>query len=78
MAAGELLHPRDLEVGDVVQAKDPSDVWFNAVVIEKRGRGARATVEVHYTGFPDSHNETIGAGQQRLRIPISQKELKRE
>ena len=75
MALGDLLDPADLDVGDLVQAREPpAVVWYNAKVIAKEGAG----VTIHYTGYPTSHDKTFEADDEAIREKISAEALRRE
>ena len=49
----------DVDIGSLVQARDPAGFWYNAKVIRKIGRGARSKVTVRYIGFASSHDEVF-------------------
>ena len=75
MALGDLLDPADLDVGDLVQAREPpAVVWYNAKVIAKEGAG----VTIHYTGYPTSHDKTFEADDEAIREKISAQALRLE
>ena len=59
--------PKDVEVGDLIQARDPVGHWYNAKVIAKAGRGASVSATVHYTRFGPSHTEKFTVAKQGLR-----------
>ena len=75
-----VLHPKDVEVGDLIQARDPVGHWYNAKVIAKAGRGASVSATVHYTRFGPSHTEKFTVAKQGLRERglLSTVELKEE
>lgn len=77
---GEILPPNALDVGDLVQACDPSNIWYNARVIEKTGRGNSVAVKVRYIGFGPSHDETFTKAQHRVRarLPAALLQAERE
>ena len=45
MAPGDLIAPVGLSEGDLVQALDLDGFWYNAKVLQKRGRGASTARE---------------------------------
>ena len=75
---GTILAPRDLSVGDLVQARDPTGRWYDAKVVRKTGRGASVSATVRYTGFPARYNEKFRAVHAELRVRISRRALKLE
>ena len=68
VAAAKLLKPKDLEVGALVQARDPQGLWYNAKVIGKSGRGASQAVLVHYIRFSKRWDEKFTARQEGLYL----------
>ena len=76
MAPGDIYTDlKQLSEGDLVQAKDPSGLWYNATIIGKRLRGANTTVTVHYVGYPKNQDETFIAKQQKVRERLPRKDL---
>ena len=78
MHAVTLLPPKALAVGDLVQARDPQGLWWNARVIEKSGRGASQAAKVRYIGFGPSADEKFTARQAGIRKRISAAALRAE
>ena len=72
MAPGDLIAPGDLEVDDLVQARDPGGHWYNAKVIKKTGRGANVAVKVTYVGFSRSHDEKFTSSARAGRSSCSE------
>ena len=74
----KLCLPKNLKVGDRVQARDKQGFWYDAKVISRRGRGANLKVMVKYTGYADRHNTEFAAKDEGLREPVPPAELKAE
>jgi hypothetical protein len=74
----KLCLPKDLKVGDRVQARDKKGFWYDAKVISRRGRGRNVKVMVKYTGYADRHNTEFAAKDEGLREPLPPAELKAE
>ena len=55
-APGALIAPVELSTGDLIQALDRDGFWYNAKVLQKRGRGASTRVKVRFTRFSASHD----------------------
>ena len=68
MLPGTFLNPSDVEIGDLVQAKDPSGIWYNAhVLVAVRARSSPARRRP-IGGRPASHfglEVTSGEGLRR-------------
>ena len=77
MIPGTFLSPRDVDIGDLVQAKDPGDIWYDAKIIAKH-QGPPLKVTVRYVGFGKSHDETFGAVDKRVRVRLPTALLKQE
>ena len=77
-APGDLLSPADLAVGSLVQARDPSDIWYNAEVLEKLIVDGEDAVTIRYTGFGPASDETFVAADERIRKRIPFAALRRE
>ena len=76
MAPGDIYTDlKELSEGDLVQAKDPSGLWYNATIVGKRLRGANTTVTVHYVGYPKNQDETFNVKQQKVRERLPRKDL---
>ena len=55
---GDLLAPKELQLGYRLHAKDTGGLWYNARVIAKTGRAAATEVTVRFDGFSVRHNLT--------------------
>ena len=75
---GDLLTPKELQLGYWLQAKDTGGLWYNARVISKTGRAAATEVTVRFDGFSKRHNLTYVMKHQSLREKIPKTELKAE
>ena len=73
-----LLRPTEVAVGDLVQARDPSGIWYNAKIIQKSGRGSSASATVHYIGFGKSEDEKFTASKEGLRVRLPAAALRAE
>ena len=77
MVRPKLLQPKDVAVGDLVQARDGTH-WYNAKVIAKTGRGASIAAVVRFIGFSESHNAKFTAAMQGMRKRLSRAYLQQE
>ena len=77
MVRPTLLQPKDVAVGDLVQARDGTH-WYNAKVIAKTGRGASIAAVVRFIGFSESHNAKFTAAMQGMRKRLSRAYLQQE
>ena len=78
MAPGDLIAPVELSEGDLVQALDLDGFWYNAKVLQKRGRGASTRVKVRFTRFSASHDREYRRADQGLRERLPAAALKAE
>ena len=75
---GTVLHPKDVQVGALLQARDPAGLWYNAKVIHKSGRGASVAATVHYIGFGPAEDEKFTARKAGLRVRLPAAALRAE
>ena len=51
------------QIGNNIEARDAGGLWWKATIIDKRDKGVRTEVTVHFVGFSARHDEKVrGAG----------------
>ena len=50
MIPGTFLSPRDVDIGDLVQAKDPGDIWYDAKIMRIDRDNGPLRIVARYTG----------------------------
>eukprot|EP00966_Prymnesium_polylepis_P050441 1167793-Prymnesium_polylepis.1 len=66
-AAGALLEPKDIELGELVQARDFLGYWCNGTVVQKEGRGHNTSVTIKFKSFSARWNEKFKSKDRGVR-----------
>ena len=78
LTPGTLLHPADLEVGQLVDALDDFGYWYAAKIKSVDGSGNRARVTAGFIGYGLSEDRNYAARDAGIRVRLPPPEIKAE